>query len=453
MGRSLYSIQFDTSLINYYDISRKQRESNGNKMPSKPLIVGITGPFGSGCTSYCNALAVAPYNFNYYKLSKIVWDKWEEQNTGKDKKEALRSELQDIGNNLRREHGDGYLALKTWEDNAFYEKISNNESIVIDNIRNLGEVEFFRGKHPNFHLIAICCSPAEQWNRSEPEYKERNSTKDDFLKELKRDQKEGFHWGQQVDLCVYEAEIVIINEEHHQDKRRRLLGHQLEIDNYIQLLEGKEKRTPTEQETYMNIAYSASQMSMCIKRQVGAVIIDQKKNVISVGHNDPPVASEQCIMKYGKCYRDIVRKEFFSDLKTNCPNCKVYFENIKFPFYCPSCKINLEDIFFKDRIINRCRSLHAEEKAIINAGLNGLKNSTMYITTFPCNECAKKILYTGIEEIYYVEPYPDEDSYKLLTKSQNVNIEIKQFKGVKRDGYFKLLGSWRRKTEEEITKK
>lgn len=47
---------------------------------------------------------------------------------------------------------------------------------------------------------------------------------------------------------------------------------------------------------------------------------------------------------------------------------------------------------------------HAELNAIANApDKNALDGATMYVTLFPCNECAKLIIQVGIQEIYYVD--------------------------------------------------
>jgi len=46
--------------------------------------------------------------------------------------------------------------------------------------------------------------------------------------------------------------------------------------------------------------------------------------------------------------------------------------------------------------------IHAEAKAIVDAR-ESLEGSTLYVTLFPCNECAKLIIEAGVKEIYYYE--------------------------------------------------
>ena len=54
---------------------------------------------------------------------------------------------------------------------------------------------------------------------------------------------------------------------------------------------------------------------------------------------------------------------------------------------------------------------HAELNAILNSAHNNLKGARVYVTLFPCNECAKAIIQSGISEVvYYGDKYHDSDS-------------------------------------------
>lgn len=53
--------------------------------------------------------------------------------------------------------------------------------------------------------------------------------------------------------------------------------------------------------------------------------------------------------------------------------------------------------------------VHAEANAILNAN-SDLTDARVYVTLFPCNECAKLIIQSGIKEVVYLEDkYPDAD--------------------------------------------
>ncbi len=60
---------------------------------------------------------------------------------------------------------------------------------------------------------------------------------------------------------------------------------------------------------------------------------------------------------------------------------------------------------------------HSELNAILNANGRDLYNCSLYVTHFPCNECAKAIIQSGIKKIIYESnPYPDTDSTKASEK-------------------------------------
>ena len=60
--------------------------------------------------------------------------------------------------------------------------------------------------------------------------------------------------------------------------------------------------------------------------------------------------------------------------------------------------------------------VHAELNAILNSN-NNLKGSTLYVTLFPCNECAKAIAQSGIKKVVYLRTY---DNIKLMTVSKAI---------------------------------
>ena len=57
--------------------------------------------------------------------------------------------------------------------------------------------------------------------------------------------------------------------------------------------------------------------------------------------------------------------------------------------------------------------VHAELNAILNSGGRVLKGAKLYVALFPCNECAKAIIQSGIQEVYYLcDKYADTPSVR-----------------------------------------
>ena len=83
---------------------------------------------------------------------------------------------------------------------------------------------------------------------------------------------------------------------------------------------------------------------------------------------------------------------------------------------------------------------HAELNAILNYNGGSLKGAKLYTTLFPCNECAKAIIQSGIKEIVYLEDkYATTDSVKASKKMFDlVHISYKPYKMENKDITLKL---------------
>ena len=70
------------------------------------------------------------------------------------------------------------------------------------------------------------------------------------------------------------------------------------------------------------------------------------------------------------------------------------------------------------------RAVHAEMEALLTCARAGIspRGGTIYSTTFPCHNCAKHIVTSGIERVVFVEPYPKSKALELHDDS----IEIKK---------------------------
>ena len=129
----------------------------------------------------------------------------------------------------------------------------------------------------------------------------------------------------------------------------------------------------------MRIAMLAASRSTCLRRQVGAVIVKDKK-VLATGYNGSPSGLRHCL-DIG-CLRD----------EMGIPSGQRH---------------------------ELCRAIHAEQNAIIQAATSGvsIKGGMLYSTTFPCILCAKMLVNSGIKEIYISEGYPDDLSKEILNEA------------------------------------
>lgn len=142
---------------------------------------------------------------------------------------------------------------------------------------------------------------------------------------------------------------------------------------------------PSWDEYFMGIAELAATRSTCLRRQVGAVIVKDKK-IQATGYNGAPSGLKHCL-DIG-CLRD----------------------QLKIP---------------SGERHELCRATHAEQNAIVQAALFGvsIKDATMYSTTHPCILCSKLIINAGITRIVIRDSYPDKMSRQML-KEAKVRIQI-----------------------------
>lgn len=292
------------------------------------IILGFTGSIGSGCTYISKMIPSASRNnYKYYKLSDIIRNKLKDEGN----ENPSVDEMQTKGNDLRKEFGNNVLVVDLIE--ALEDEEEEFNYIVIDGIKNDGEVNYLR-QFPNFFLFSVNADRAIRKKRVVgsgklfPEYEE-------FISADERDEFEANSSGQHVKKCNHESDIIIVNETQiprtavHKKK-----DYVISIcRKYVELIEnnvdGKisPEISPSINELCMTIAYSLCQKSSCLKRKVGAVIIEINEasgkkdasdgkvgeipNIISSGYNEVPMGMYKCIFnkEYEKCYRDHLQEE------------------------------------------------------------------------------------------------------------------------------------------------
>ena len=333
-----------------------------------------------------------------------------------------RSELQDYGNRVRLEKGCGYLA----QEALMQIKNKPEGNYVIDSIRNPIEVEVFRKNRADFYLFGVFADEEVRWARScnSPSY---NNDKRLFVNDDKRDKGEDLIHGQRVTDSFKQADVIIQNNKNFYEGNRRHKDFCAILKEKISIVEGATKFKPSAEETYMTMAYAASLRSSCLKRKVGAIIVDENGTVFSSGYNEVPSTRISCLAEYNGCYRDKLKKDL-----------RLQIENSFDDSVLANSVFELCTSQFKN--LDYCRALHAEENAILNVANIGasmaLQKAVLYSTTFPCNLCANKIAQVGIKKIVYLEPYPMEEAKTILAEK---SIEQVPFEGITYNGYFRLM--------------
>lgn len=131
---------------------------------------------------------------------------------------------------------------------------------------------------------------------------------------------------------------------------------------------------------FMGIAQLSSKRSKDPKTQVGACIVNHENKIVGIGYNGFPK---------GISDDDFPWQDQGDYLQT------------KYPFV-----------------------VHAEANAILNASQN-LNDCKLFVTLFPCNECTKLIIQSGIKELVYISNKDEGKDFQIASKNMLEKAQVK----------------------------
>ena len=136
-------------------------------------------------------------------------------------------------------------------------------------------------------------------------------------------------------------------------------------------------------EYFMGIAHLSAMRSKDPNTKVGACIVDKNNKILSVGYNGFPIGLSDDKFPWGR---------------------EGGFKDTKYAYV-----------------------VHAELNAILNSNTN-LSDSICYVTLFPCNECSKAIIQSGIKKVVYESDKYAESDMTLVSKQmlKEAGVELVQ---------------------------
>ena len=167
------------------------------------MIIGLTSFTGAGKTTVADYLVSK--GFEYYSLSDIL--RQELKSKGK---EVTRENLQEIGNEMRREHGNSVLADKTLQ--RIGQASDQGKDFVVDSIRNPAEIGALR-KNKDFALVFIDAPVRVRFERTKARKREKDPTTFEAFKKSEEKELHGKDSSnQQLLRCGEMADFVIHND-------------------------------------------------------------------------------------------------------------------------------------------------------------------------------------------------------------------------------------------------
>jgi dCMP deaminase len=149
----------------------------------------------------------------------------------------------------------------------------------------------------------------------------------------------------------------------------------------------KKIKRPDWTDYFMAITRLVARRSTCTRRQVGAIVVKDKR-ILATGYNGVPTGLPHC--EDVGCIRE--QKKIPSGQRHEL-----------------------------------CRGLHAEQNTIIQAAFHGISISgaILFCTTLPCSICLKMLINAGIREIVYEQGYPDDLAHSLLEEADLTLTKLK----------------------------
>lgn len=246
-------------------------------------------------------------------------------------------------------------------------------------------------------------------------------------------------YGQQATETILTADYFF---ENNYDKETKIKA---ECARLLNLLFESAIETPRLDEYGMHLAFMAADKSACLSRQVGSAILGEDGSVLATGHNDVPQfggglysteskEDSRCFAKSRMCHNDfektLLAEEVVSILARRVGDLSE--KQVK------QLRIALLKESRLRTLIEFSRAVHAEMDAIMTIARNarnGIVGSTMYVTTYPCHNCAKHIIDAGIHRVVYLEPYSKSLAQKLHGDAINNPLESPHPSKVEFDNY------------------
>jgi dCMP deaminase len=311
------------------------------------IIIGLTGRNAAGKTTAGEVLGTR--GFSYLSLSDVIREEAKDRGLS-----PIRENLTALGNELRERHGPGALAELTAA------KMQADRNYAVDSIRHPAEVMALK-KAGSFSLFHIFAPLEARFARSLARDRAGDAqTLQDFIRQEEREFASSNAASQQLLETERLADRRIDNNGSLEEFSSRLTTTLRELEVSF--------ARPSWDQYFMDIAKQVAARSNCMKRQVAAVIVSDKR-IISTGYNGTPRGVKNCN-------------------EGGCPRCNGFSVSGR----------NLEE----------CLCSHGEENAITQAAYHGviLKGGTIYTTFSPCLICTKMIINAGLTEVVYNAEYP-----------------------------------------------
>lgn len=435
------------------------------------LVIGLVAAVGTNLEllkiSITEMLKAYSYEVREIRISKNIIKNFVEIPPSEDNF-YISNQLMSAGNLLRKKSKNNailsmavsaLISSSRDKDDNDMPTPNKRTAYLIHSLKHPDEVNLLREVYTNgFYLIGVYANEDRRIKYLvDHRYMSESEAKELILRDADEDDK----WGQHT-RDTYELSDFFVNFDNNYD---RITNH---LWRFFDLIFGRPNVSPTFDEYAMSMAYSASLRSADLSRQVGAVLT-KNNMILTTGANDIPAFGgglywpqviDDCIqdVKGGRDYmlgydsNAIEKENIIQDILT-----RVSSElNLSKTREVQDNKKEIEEIISKSLTKSKIREIteygrvvHAEMEAILSCARSEINTyrTTLYCTTFPCHNCAKHIVASGIKKVIYIEPYPKSKAFTFhkdsITSSEidseNEKVIFEPFVGVGPRCFFNLF--------------
>jgi dCMP deaminase len=337
------------------------------------MIIGITGTLAAGKGTIVEYLETK--GFKHFSVREYLLKEVEKRNLP-----ANRDSLVEVANDLRENNSPSFIAEELYK---LAKEVGGD--VIIESIRTEGEVQALKSKGA-FYLFAIDAEAKIRYPRAVARASETDSVSfETFVQNEQREWANTDPTKGNLRRCVELSDYTFNNN----GSLVELFG---QIDIALEDIAAKTKNASKRQdyiswdEYFMGVSILSGKRSKDPSTQVGACIVDDDNRIVATGYNGAP--------------RGIDDEDFPWAREGD-------FLDTKYAYVC-----------------------HAELNAILNASKESLRNCTIYVALFPCNECAKSIIQSGIKKVIYLsDKYMDVPAFIASRRIlEMTKIELVQMK-------------------------
>ncbi|MDY0274089.1 MAG: anti-phage dCTP deaminase [Desulfomicrobium sp.] len=393
------------------------------------LIIGIVSAMGAESKQVIDTLTNRLEGFDY-EVHEVRVSSCLPKIEYKNEYERINRYISE-GDNLRKTSGSNAILAAGVAKQISKCRTEDNKKLayIINSLKHPDEVDYLRKIYGNgFYVIGI---HADEKRRRKYLTEDKRMTQEQAKELIKIDENEGLDYGQKTRDTYHLADFFLnlgSNTDHVKNR----------IQRFLELIFSHPYKNPTFDEFAMFIAFNCSVHSSDLSRQVGAVIA-RNKQIIATGANDVPKSGGGLYWaKINKVTGEIEDtpdgKDYTREVDSNKQTqSEIITEIIKTILASslvdkskePELKKILKESTISD-LTEFGRVVHAEMDALLSCGRAGIPTvgTTLYCTTFPCHNCAKHIIASGVKRVVYVEPYPKSRALDFHSESIKLKTEL-----------------------------